>query len=212
MLFRSTARRSSRCRYAIFLGTTVTSHEIVTTQIPKFSLSHGMAASQDTVDQVRYLRLLGVPFGTEDLRIGSGYRTSYRFEHLIELGLALFGLRRGLKPKDIAGMLAKNRAQLRRLYRQAFQEQPEGALKAEWVKSRGRLVPLLGDEIFLRLHDRHSEAPGKFEVLEPDEVAPLGLGELYPGEQTRTLVPLTRLVLESVAWAMEAPATRPGPH
>ena len=72
-------------------------------------------------------------------------------------------------------------------------------------------VPLLGNEIFLRLHDRHAEAPGKIEVLGPDQVIPFGLAELYPGEQTRTLVPLTRLVLELVAWAMEAPQTRPGP-
>ena len=191
----------------------------MSTEIPKlnlshgqvlWALSHGMPASQDTIAQVRYLRLLGVPFGTEDLRIGSGYRISYRFEHLIELGLALFGLRRGLKPKDIAEMLTKNRAQLRRLYRQALQEQPQAALKAEWVKSRGRIMPFLGHEIFLRLHDRHSEMPGQFDVLGPDEA--LGRPEVYPGEQTRTLVPVTRLVLELVAWAMEAPATRPGPH
>jgi hypothetical protein len=193
----------------------------VTTEIPKFNvshgqvlwaLSHGIPASPDIVDQVRYLRLLGVPFGTDDLGVGSGNRISYRFEHLIELGLALFGSRRGLKPKDIAGILTKNRAQLRRLYRQAFQEQPAGALKAEWVKSRGRIVPVLGHEIFLRLHDRHSETPGKFDVMGPDQAVPLDRPEVYPGEQTRTLVPLTRLVLELVAWAMEAPATRPGPH
>jgi hypothetical protein len=153
-----------------------------------------------------------VPFGTDDLRVGSGNRISYRFEHLIELGLALFGLRRGLKPKDIAGMLVKNRSQLRQLYRQAFQQQPEAALKEDWVKSRGRIAPLFGDEMFLRLHDRHSQAPGKFEVVGADQAIPLGLTELYPGERTRTLVPLTRLVLELVAWAMEAPPTRPGPH
>jgi hypothetical protein len=192
----------------------------VTTEIPKLNLSHGQAlwalsrgmpASQDTVDQVRYLRLLGVPFGTEDLRIGSGYRIGYRFEHLIELGLALFGLRRGVKPKDIAGMLTKNRAQLRRLYRQALEEQPQAALNAEWVKSRGQNLPLLGHEIFLRLHDRYSKTPGKFDVL-GEEAVPFDRPEVYPGEQARTLVPLTRLVLELVAWAMEAPATRPGPH
>jgi hypothetical protein len=166
----------------------------------------------DAFNQVRYLRLLGVPFGTDDLGVGSGNRISYRFEHLIELGLALFGLRRGLKPKDIAGMLVKSRTQLRQLYRQAFQEQPEAALKAEWVKSRGHNLPLLGHEIFLRLHDRHSQAPGKFEVVGPDQAISLGRPEVYPGERTRTLVPLTRLVLELVAWAMEAPLTKPGPH
>jgi hypothetical protein len=40
----------------------------------------------------------------------------------------------------------------------------------------------------------------------------LGFDELYPGEKARTLVPLRRLVLELVAWALEAPETRPGPQ
>ena len=39
----------------------------------------------------------------------------------------------------------------------------------------------------------------------------LALAEKYPGEKTRTLLPLTRLTLELLAWAHEAPETRPGP-
>jgi hypothetical protein len=36
--------------------------------------------------------------------------------------------------------------------------------------------------------------------------------ERYPGETARMLLPLTRLVFELVAWALEAPETKPGPH
>jgi hypothetical protein len=32
----------------------------------------------------------------------------------------------------------------------------------------------------------------------------------YPGGEVRTLLPLTRLVLELVAWAREAPEIKPG--
>jgi hypothetical protein len=83
------------------------------------------------------------------------------------------------------------------------------------VKSRGHIVPVLGDEIFLRLHDRYSNAPGRVDVLEQHEIKSLSefslLKETYPGEEARTLLPLTRLVLELVAWAQEAPEIKPGP-
>jgi hypothetical protein len=192
-------------------------------EVPKFSLSHGQAlwavsygspASQQVTDQVRRLRQLGIPFGTDDLGIGRGSRAKYRFDHLIELGLALFGLRRGLKPTEVASILIKNRSHLRRLFRQILEAQPEEALGAEWIKSQGHGVPIFADEVFVRLHDRYSEQPGKLDVLGPEETNPsglFGLAEHYPGDRARTLVPLTRLILELIAWAKEAPETRPGP-
>ena len=52
-------------------------------------------------------------------------------------------------------------------------------------------------------------------MLEQSEIKDLSetfmLGEKYPGAKTRTLLPLTRLVLELVAWAAEAPEISPGP-
>jgi hypothetical protein len=44
---------------------------------------------------------------------------------------------------------------------------PEAAFAAEWVKSRGAMVPLI-EETFLRLHDRYSERPGSFELVAGD--------------------------------------------
>jgi hypothetical protein len=34
--------------------------------------------------------------------------------------------------------------------------------------------------------------------------------ETYPGGEVRTLLPLTRLIVELVAWAREAPEIKPG--
>jgi hypothetical protein len=193
------------------------------TPVPRLSLSHGQVAwalargtppSRQLLDQLRYLRQLGVPFMAGELGTGRGYRVRYAFDHLIELGVALFGLRRGMTPRDITSLVVASRAQLRRIYRAAFAAQPLLAIEQPWVKSRGAEVPILADEVFLRLNDRHSGAPGTFEIVrikDLNQIIQMAMaGEGYPGEATRTLLPLTRLVLELVAWAREAPETRPG--
>jgi hypothetical protein len=90
---------------------------------------------------------------------------------------------------------------------------PPSAFEQAWVKSRGAVVPIM-DEVFLRLHDRYSERHGTFELVPGDAFAALtqieALTEKYPGGEVRTLLPLTRLVLELVAWAREAPEIKPG--
>jgi hypothetical protein len=120
-----------------------------------------------------------------------------------------------MRPQDVAKFLVDHRKFLRQLYVKAFLDQPAQAIEADWVKSRGRIVPLLSGEIFLRIHDRYSAAPGKVEMLQQDEISSLSdffmLAEKYPGDKTRTLLPLTRLALELVAWAREAPEIKPGP-
>jgi hypothetical protein len=168
------------------------------------------------VDEVRYLRRLGVPFDEEEVGSGRGHRIQYGFDELIELGVAVFGLYRRMRPREVAEMLVRERSMLRKAFRLAWHQQPDAALDASWVKSRGRQIPLLGSEVFLRLHDRYEETPGTIEILRPEEMrsaSQLGLlGERYPGEEVRILLPLTRLMLELVAWAREAPETRPGPQ
>ena len=193
--------------------------------LPKLSLSHGQVAwalslgaspTQTLLDQLRYLRELGIPFEESELGRGRGNRLRYSYDELIEVGVAVFALRRGVAPRDIAQILGGRRGFLRRHCRKIYLEQPDEALNDTWVKSRGREIPVWGSEPFLRLHDRHSDQPGKLDLLldikASDLSQVLGFHELYPGEMARTLVPLRRLVLELVAWALEAPETRPGPQ
>lgn len=180
-----------------------------------WALSRGRPPERPLVDQVRYLRLLGIPFGKGELGSGRGNRVRYRYAQLIELGVGVWALQRGMKPREVAKLLVERRKFWRALYRKALADQPEKAIEADWVKSRGRIVPALAQEIFLRLHDRSSETPGKIDMLGQQEIQSLSeffvFGERYPGESTRTLLPLTRLVLELVAWAREAPEIKPGP-
>jgi hypothetical protein len=179
-----------------------------------WALARGQPPSAQLIDQLRYLRQLGVPFSKAELGGGSGHRLGYGFNHLIELGVAVFGLERGMRPREIARILVDHRAELRRCYRDTLAALPESAFEAEWVKSRGVVVPIMNDRL-LRLHDRYSERPGSFELVPGDSLAAFfqlhTVTERYPGGQVRTLLPLTRLVIELVAWAREAPEIKPGP-
>jgi hypothetical protein len=155
---------------------------------------------------------LGIPFSDSELGAGRGNRIHYGFYHLVECGIAVFALNRGVRPKDLRPLL-NDRKRLRQSYRKAFLAQPEGALDADWIKTRSS--PLLRAEHYLRIHDRYSDAPGRVDMLRQDEMTDLSqlftMVERYPGEKARTLVPLTRIILELVAWALLAPEMKPGP-
>jgi hypothetical protein len=178
-----------------------------------WALARGRQPTALLLDQLRYLRQLGVPFSRHELGGGRGNRIRYGFDHLIELGVALFGLQRGMAPREMAGILVEHRAELRRCYRDILAALPASAFEAEWVKSRGAVVPIM-NETFLRLHDRYSERPGSCELVPGDPFDLLRqfatVTERYPGDELRTLLPLTRLVIELVAWAREAPEIKPG--
>jgi len=193
-------------------------------RIPNFRLTHGQVAwaiaqgndpSKVLLDQLRYLRQLGVPFEASELGSGRGNRIRYGFDHLIELGVAVFGLKRGMRPREVATVLTTFRKRLRKIYRSAFLAQPENALEEDWVKSRGRIIPFYLDDYSFSLNDRFSDSPGTYQLVKPGEHVDGALAwdvvERYPGDKTRTIVPTTALVLELVAWAKEAPEIKPGP-
>ena len=195
--------------------------------IPELNLSYGQLAwalnlgappLRQMLDQLNYLRQLGIPFSATERRHGRGHRRRYGYDHLIECGVGLYALRQRIRPADVKLVLITHRADARKMYRKALADQPESALRAPWVKSRGAIVPLLGKEIWLRMHDRFAEAPGTFDVVGTGhlEAAPPGstlfdMVERYQGEPMRGLVPLSRLVLQWTAWALEAPEIKPGP-
>src|ERR1700732_206299 len=115
-------------------------------------LARGQQPSALLLDQLRYLRQLGVPFSKKELGGGRGNRIRYGFDHLIELGVALFGLQRGMAPRAVVRILVEHRVELRRCYRDTVADLDTSAFEAEWVKSRGAVVPNM-DDIFGRLHD-----------------------------------------------------------
>ena len=165
--------------------------------------SGGMPPSLQMRSHLHYLRRLGVPFEAWELGKGRGNLMHYGFDHLIELGVALFCLHWGMRPGETATLLVANRAKLRALYRRAWIEQLSSTTDEPCVKSRSPLVPVVCDELFLRIiHDRHSKAPGNFEVL---QIRNFDLLVSEKHQVDASILPLTRLVLEFMALAREAP-------
>ena len=192
-------------------------------RVPTLQLTHGQVAwalcsgqnpDRRTLDALRYLRQLGVPFTEEEQGTGRGNRLTYTFDHLIECAVAMYAIRRGMKPRQGADFLVGERKTLRKLYRSTFASAPPGALDAPWVLSRGKLGAVLDDEHFIRLHKRHADTSGKIDAMSMDEVITFGATmfdqvERYANEVV-ALVPLRRVMYEALAWAALAPITPPG--
>jgi hypothetical protein len=192
-------------------------------QLPELDLSfgqmlwavrYGSEPDQHFRDQIRYMRLLDIPSASAAQASGPGKAIRYGFHDLVELGLAVTALDLGFRPKDIAATLVGCRAEMHRLYREAWLELPDAALDTEWVKSRGRIGALVDEELLLRLHDRRGDKWGEIDLVSAEEAAerqtPFEPVERFANEPPRRLLPLKRLMLQWVAWALEAPEIRPG--
>lgn len=179
-----------------------------------WAVRYGHEPDQHFRDQIRYLRLLDIPGASTAQASGPGKRIRYGFPDLIELGLAVTGLDLGFRPKDIAAVLVGQREGMHRLYAETWLELPDAALAGDWVKSRGRIKPLIADELFIRLHDRRGGKWGQIDLVGSDEASDvlpvLEPVERFGSEAPRRLIPLKRLMLQWVAWALEAPDIKPG--
>ena len=180
-----------------------------------WSIRYGREPTQLVKDQVRYLRTLGIPAAAKEQARGPGSRITYDFFDLIEIGLAVTALDLRFRPQDIAAVLAGNRDEMRKVYSSTWKELPDAALQASWVISQGREVPILADEVYLRFHGRRSEQWGQIDFVGPNEATdelpffePI---ERFAGERPQRLIPLKRLMIQWVSWALEAPPTKPGP-
>lgn len=193
-------------------------------RLPDLSLTHGQLLwsirygrdpTQLVKDQVRYLRTLGIPPAAKEQAKGPGSRIRYDFFDLIEVGLAVTALDLRCRPQDIAAVLVDKRDDMRGVYETGWKELPEAALHDDWVRSRGRATVLFDDELYLRVHDRRSEKWGQIDFVgveeANDEVPVLEPIERFADGSPRRVIPIKRLMIQWVAWALEAPTITPGP-
>ena len=100
--------------------------------LAQISLSHGQArwvmrhfnmsvsetdASFDSL--LKSLRLAGIPFAPAETGRGTGHNVTYRFEHLMELALALAFRTQGILARDLVMLIAQNRDTLRTFFRRS---------------------------------------------------------------------------------------------
>ena len=198
-----------------------------TATVPDLQLTHGQLLwtlcrgnvplgpqRQVLLNELRYLRQLGIPFRETRRGTGRGHRIYYTYEELIELAVGLMALRRGVRPQILAKAFVKRRTKLWQLYREALEAQPAAALEAPWLSKPGKESVLLESPFPLRLHNRYSETPGKIELVLPHEARQFEeiftLREVFSDGASELLIPLANLVLQMTYWATRAPTIQPG--
>jgi len=164
-----------------------------------WALELGLEPKRETLDKLNYLRQLGIPFEQGQRQLGSGNRVNYSYVEMVEMGVGLWALINGIKPGVISKFLIGQRTTLRNLYVQTLADLPAAALDAPWVRSRGKAGALIEGEKFLRLHDKYDAKPGKIELIDAEHA-------MNPLAQ----MPLTRMALQWLAWAQQAPIVRAG--
>ena len=111
----------------------------MTTTLPIFAITHGQAVwvlsnmgfrTGDSASAfnsyIKYLRRAGLPFAKEELGVGAGHNVVYRYDHLMELAVALALRAQAILPSDITQILADLRTKLRPIYRRAYIERESG--------------------------------------------------------------------------------------
>jgi hypothetical protein len=176
-----------------------------------WALSHGRPPAARTLDRLRYLRQLEVPF-TEEERQGSGNRMVYRFEHLVECGLAYEGLRRRIKPQDIAMAIGSERKRLRARAKAIFDElDPAEFHRVNDAWRKPLYDPM--QERFVRFHDRESQHPWTIEevtIAKDSERKRRTIFDVVREDSVGDLIPFKNCIVSWVGWALVAPETRPG--
>src|SRR4051812_32040528 len=75
---------------------------------------------------LKHLRREGLPFVPEELGRGPGVNVIYRYEHVLELAVAVALRAQAVLPGDLVRLLIGHRAELRPMYRQAYLERDIG--------------------------------------------------------------------------------------
>ncbi len=176
-----------------------------------WAISLGREPDPRTLDNLRYLRQLHVPF-TEAERKGSGNRMVYRFEHLVECGLAYQGQLRRLKPLDIAKAISSQRKWLRSLAMSIFDELDPAEFHRVNTAWRKPTYPAK-QERYVRFNDRHAQHPWTIEELTIDKDPRKELRTIFDvtrEDSVTDLIPFKNCIVVWVGWALVAPETRPG--
>jgi hypothetical protein len=193
--------------------------------VPAIALSHGQALwamtnmgfrTGDThtafTNYIMGLRRAGLPFATDELGEGAGHNVTYRYEHMIELAVALALRTQAILPRDIVSLLTRHRDHLWPIYRQAWAERESGLGAPETIHP-GKQAAFRLSGIYLDLRLMYAET-GFLGYPRPEALGP---GEAVVrqfianiGQHVRGLVPLTELAVEVVKFAADAPEIRRG--
>ena len=176
-----------------------------------YAITGSTQPNEVTIDQLRYLRRLGIPFSPEEAK-GSGNRMAYTFDHLFECGVAIVALG-FLKPRDVQEIIVGHRTQFRKVGRDTL-----ALLGKGWATILDRYEPdgAHRDDRRLVLTDRYSDDPCNFYLMggsdgRKSEVPVHSTHRLpHTAQITGRHIALKSLVAMLVFRALQAPETKPG--
>lgn len=184
-----------------------------------YAISFGNEPTAETVDRLRYLRRLGIPF-TEEERKGSGKRMDYSFDHFFECAFAIEWMRWGLKPRHLEEAILSDRPTVRKMGRRALEEVKAYSLDEGTCAAGETTLVNLDHEIFAVLEQGTGGHTYRFDyvVTTPEDPNPAVKGITFLHNSPRgpglfsVSVPLLQLVSSLLIHVRNAPETRPGPR
>ena len=197
----------------------------MTTTLPIFAITHGQAVwvlsnmgfrTGDSASAfnsyIKYLRRAGLPFAKEELGVGAGHNVVYRYDHLMELAVALALRAQAIIPSDIAQILANLRTKLRPIYRRAYIERESGLGTPCPIELSGKRKFMMAG-VYLDLNLMYVET-GFLLHAEPKALSPADAVELFGtrhrAQHVRGLLNLSELAEDVVKMAVHAPEIRRG--
>ena len=162
---------------------------------------------------LKYVRRMGVPFYPDELGRGAGFNIIYKFHHVMELAIALALRTQGILPRDLLGVLARNRDELRSFYDKAYTECDCGLGALIEVPFADEALPRVFQGIFLDLRLDYIEG-GPLTCTEPRLLGPkdaiLRFMESGSLQYPRPPLPLSRIASDVMRLAENAPELRRG--
>ena len=175
---------------------------------------HGTGAEEEASFDayLKYLRRHGVPFRQEELAGQPGLTVTYRFEHLMEVALALALKRQGILRVDVVRVIAACRDELRPLFRQAWDQRESGLGQRVAVAIDGE-ESFSVSGVWLDLMPRHAGGmltiAGDIRLMGPAE-ALMDLSAQGRQLFAREPIKLSDIAIRLVALAAKAPDIRRG--
>jgi hypothetical protein len=161
------------------------------------------------------LRRNGIPFSPDELGVGTGGSVIYRYEHLMEVALALALRDQGILSRHIVELIAHDREILRPLFIEAYdkRDRKEGKQDKIVQQSTGKSFAVGGLYLDLRLEYLPN---GTLSAIKPELLSAFeAIGKFASKHQTslgpyRPPIPISDIAEIIVRFANEAPEVRRG--
>lgn len=181
-----------------------------------FAIALGRKPDQTVLDNLRYLRQLGVPYAPGQTP-GSGHWLQYGFNPMFECAFGLEWLKWGLRPRQIAQISIEERKHVLGIGRRALEDLDEDLILGTALAPGERLAVDPAHELFAVLDKGREGREYTYSLVEatPEDPYPKP-GLIYDDLSSRGAglytpsVPLYRLVGTLLIHARNAPVTRPG--